>query len=393
MASSGRASCKDVHQLDLGVGALLADLGRAALQRRPHGRLAVAAAGGRADRPGAPQKSPASATTPSATANVRPKRPDRGRPGRSPRAGARPVGGGLLREPGAEREHEVGALDELLHRGLLDRRAGMQRMPARKDALAVVGRDHRRVERSASARTAAAAWRAPPPAQIRGASAASIRPRTRATAAGSGAGAATRVTRAGHGLGDGRHDIGRDLDRGRAGIERHLPERLVDGVDERLRRRRPGVEARHGRERLRLAAALVQVAAAGADEIGGDLRGQVQHRRARGVGLRQRRQRVERPRAGARQVNAGAVARARIADRAEPGRLLVADDDPPDRGADQRVPHRQRVDPGQAEHHRTSWASSAATSAAAPVCTPVFEATVTGRRLRTGRRRSARRGR
>ena len=113
----------------------------------------------------------------------------------------------------------------------------------------------------------------------------------------------------------------------------------------------PGVEPRHGGERLRLAPALVQVAAAGADEVGRDLRREVEHRRARRVGLRERGERVERPRPGRRQVDARLLAGARIADRSEPGRLLVAHDDPAHRRADQRVPDRESVDARQPEHH------------------------------------------
>ncbi len=225
----------------------------------------------------------------------------------------------------------------------------MKRMAGRQDALAVEARDHRRIQRLGEGHhpvgrqpgTAAGEHeRRVGPGEQRG------RPLDRGRIGG---GRRDRGhPRAGI-VGRRRQHVGQRLDhhRPRPGGDRR--QRLIHGGRQRSRRPRCHVVAGDGGVGDALPRGFVHPAAAAG--VAGDLRGDVQHPQVRGVGLAHAREGVEGARAGAGQAHPRPAGRPRVTDSGERRRLLVADDHRADPRPVERLPQRQRMLAGDAEHH------------------------------------------
>ena len=237
------------------------------------------------------------------------------------------------------------AFHERLHRRLLARRAGVQRMPERNDALAVVAGDDRGVERlgqrdhlggGACARRRRRSW-GPRTGQ---------QPGTRAIAAGSGAGGATRRDPGVHPI-DGAASTSIEASimagPGRSAMAVNASSTAAASAS--------GVRgrawlARDARKRRRLAAvSCIQPRGAGvAEDLGGD----VQHAADEASASPMPANALNAP-GPVEVMHTPRGQRCARRPGGEGGRLLVADDDHPDRTSRQRVPHGQRVLAGNAE--------------------------------------------
>ncbi len=143
-------------------------------------------------------------------------------------------------------------------------------------------------------------------------------------------------------------------------FERHRAWSSARGLAERLgeeRRRRGRVldaprPLGQGAQRRQLVRELVQVPAAGAEELRGHLAGQADDRGARGVGGAERRARVQHARPGDDGVDPWFAGRFRVAERHVGGRLLVTRADDAERAAGALEGVEQAVDlrAGQREH-------------------------------------------
>ena len=148
------------------------------------------------------------------------------------------------------------------------------------------------------------------------------------------------------------HHVHRHLERDRARpAGRHLRERLGDqarGVLRRLDPRGPFGQPLHDPELVR---DLVQEADAAADVAGRDLAGEAEHRRARAIGGRERRGRVEEARPRHHAIGARPAARRGIAIRHVARRLLVPGHDHAQAVGQvvERAEERVVLDPGQHE--------------------------------------------
>ena len=259
-------------------------------------------------------------------------------------------------EVGADGDHEVGLVPERAHLRHVRRRVNQTRMPGRDEPVRRVGEHERRHQPLGQLRhglTGARLERA------------AARPDERPARALEQLQGATQMLLVGARHGGGGGQLGRVLLL-RAGGEQVGRDLDVDGS--RGRRQRHARRGRHHRPRVLrpghavgllddrgehrgLVGRLVQHSApdARAARARRDVRGDHEHRLARGPGLADGSERVGRARAGRGECDAEPPGRACVAVGRVGGRLLVAHAHEPDRRAVQLAPEREVVDARQPE--------------------------------------------